>query len=385
MLARAGLYCAARRPLVIIRRQIPVKQRSFGPKRPRFHSTGTNIPPEPVTGPKSQHESSTQQEKEKEKEKEREKKERPPGTYAIWAMEAIGATAAFLYYLHLYTDLLKPEVKERLTPTKYTPFTLLEKEQLTADTTRFRFRMNRPRFDGDQEKLIDQIRSSGVWAVDVKDHMVQTFRTYTPVDYHVPEAVDEETGARHGYVDLVVKRYPHGSLSRFLHDTRVGDQVEMRGPLLSWPYEPGKYGSVYMIAGGTGVAPMYQLVETVLGDPADQKTRLRLLYGSQSEDSVIYRQKLDDLAKKHPDRLRIDYLVDRVPVSDHSLQVGRPDTRTIRRFAGDFDKSSDIVLVCGPDPMLASVSGVRPINAGQGPLAGALKELGVPATRVFKF
>ncbi|KAJ2866590.1 hypothetical protein GGI22_001249 [Coemansia erecta] len=313
------------------------------------------------------------------------KKERPPGTYAIWAMEAIGATAAFLYYLHLYTDLLKPAVNERLTPAQYTPFTLLEKEPLTADTTRFRFRVNRPRFDSDQELAVDQIRSNGIWALDVKDHTVQTFRTYTPVDYHVPGTVDDDTGARHGYVDLVVKRYPRGSLSRFLHETRVGDQVEMRGPLLSWPYEPGKYRTVYMIAGGTGVAPMYQLIERVLGDSTDQNTKLRLLYGSQSEDDIIYRKKLDALANAHSSRLTIDYLVDRAPAADSSVQVGRPDAQTIRRFAKDFDSRNDVVRVCGPDPMLASVSGLRPINAGQGPLAGVLKELGFPATRVFKF
>ncbi|KAJ2692290.1 hypothetical protein H4218_006373, partial [Coemansia sp. IMI 209128] len=88
-------------------------------------------------------------------------KERPPGTYMIWAMEAIGATMAFLYYLHLHTDLLKPEVKERLNPEKYTSFTLVEKEPLTPDTVRFRFRVNRPRFDGELEKLVDGIIAQG--------------------------------------------------------------------------------------------------------------------------------------------------------------------------------------------------------------------------------
>ncbi|KAJ2522146.1 hypothetical protein GGI11_001812 [Coemansia sp. RSA 2049] len=330
------------------------------------------------------------------------KKERPPGTYAIWAMEAVGATAAFVYYLHLYTDLLKPEVKERLTPEKYTPLTLVAKERLTHDTARFRFRVNRPRFDGDQEKLVDSVVEQGVWAVDVKDHAVQTFRTYTPVAYHVSESVDEDTGARHGHMDLVVKRYPSGSVSRFLHDTRVGDQVEMRGPILSWPFgnKNKSYRSIYMIAGGTGIAPMYQLIERHLassgscGNSANNgptATELRLLYGSQSESDILYRRELDALSRAHPDRLKIRYLVDRAPSSppaaaeESSLLIGRPDLKTIRQFTDGFDKNTDIVLVCGPDPMLASVSGVRPINAGQGPLAGSLRELGFSASSVYKF
>ncbi|KAJ2109879.1 hypothetical protein GGI16_000542, partial [Coemansia sp. S142-1] len=120
-------------------------------------------------------------------------------------MEAIGATMAFLYYLHLHTDLLKPEVKERLNPEKYTPFTLIEKESLTPDTVRFRFRVNRPRFDDELEKLVDNIIAQGAWAIDIKDHMVQTYRTYTPVGFFMSNVVDEESGSREGFLEFVVK------------------------------------------------------------------------------------------------------------------------------------------------------------------------------------
>ncbi|KAJ2674704.1 hypothetical protein IWW42_001550 [Coemansia sp. RSA 1085] len=310
------------------------------------------------------------------------KKERPPGTYMIWAMEVIGASAAFLYYLHLYTDLLKPKVEERLNPDKYTPFTLVEREQLTKDTDRFRFRINRPRFDDDLEKTVDEIIAQGAWALDVKDHLVQTYRTYTPVDYFVSSTVDEERGLREGYCDLVVKRYPNGSLSRFLHGTRVGDTVEMRGPILTWPFEPNKYRRIYMIAGGTGIAPMFQLIDHVMGQ--DSKTQISLLYGSQSESDIIYRRQLDDLAKQHSDRLALTYLVDQEPASKDT-QLGRPDANSISRFVEGFDKSRDVVLVCGPDPMMAAVSGIRPIGPYQGPLSGVLRDLGFLPNNVFKF
>ncbi|KAJ2554874.1 hypothetical protein EV175_002448 [Coemansia sp. RSA 1933] len=375
MLTRAGLFGSAKRPLPMLRSRIAaIPCRSLRSQRNLSTDTAKQPADTDTTKPPAADNGSP--------------KERPPGTYAIWAMEAIGATAAFLYYLHLHTDILKPKVTECLTPEQYTGFTLLEKEPLTSDTTRFRFRVNRPRFDGDREKLVDSVRESGVWAVDVKDHLVQTFRTYTPMHYHVAQTADDETGARHGYLDLVVKRYPRGSLSRFLHDTRVGDQVEMRGPVLSWPYEKGKYGSVYMVAGGTGIAPMFQLIERTLEDPEDKDTTLHLLYGSPSHDHVIYRQKLDALVHAHPDRLHIHYLVDQqlpADVMDPLLHVGHPDKHSIARFAQAFDSRRDVMLVCGPDPMLASVCGTRPINAGQGLLAGALKELGFPASRVFKF
>ncbi|KAJ2074977.1 hypothetical protein GGH13_000940 [Coemansia sp. S155-1] len=310
-------------------------------------------------------------------------KERPPGTYMIWAMEAIGATMAFLYYLHLHTDLLKPEVKERLNPERYTPFTLIEKESLTPDTVRFRFRVNRPRFDDELEKLVDNIIAQGAWAMDIKDHMVQTYRTYTPVGFFMSNVVDEESGSREGFLEFVVKRYPRGSLSRFLHDTRVGDQVEMRGPMLVWPYYAAKYRHLYMIAGGTGVAPMYQLIDRILNDPEDSDTRISLLYGSQTEPDIIYRGLLDKLAQTHGDRFSVSYLVDRGPAT--VAQVAVPNMDTVRAFTRGFERGKDVVLMCGPDAMLAAISGAKPIGAGQGPVQGVLRELGFTPADVFKF
>ncbi|KAJ1935695.1 hypothetical protein FBU59_005302 [Linderina macrospora] len=301
----------------------------------------------------------------------------------IWAMEAIGATCALLYGLNRFTDVLKPEVKECLTPTAYTPFTLLDKQELTNDTTRFRFRINRPRKDGEREQIVDEIIQSGAWAVDVKDHMVQTYRTYTPVYFNMEEGVDEETASRTGCVDLVVKRYPRGSLSRFLHGTRVGDQVEMRGPILTMPYKSGQYKHVYMVAGGTGIAPMYQLIDRILQNPDDKDTKISLLYGSRAESDIIYREQLDKMAADYKSRLDIRYIVDQGPTE--LPLIGYMTPQLLKEFTKGFTKGKDIVLVSGPDPMMKCVSGLRPIGPTQGPLSGILRELEFRQRDVFKF
>ncbi|KAJ2543887.1 hypothetical protein GGF49_001734 [Coemansia sp. RSA 1853] len=306
---------------------------------------------------------------------------RPPGTYAIWAMEAIGATSAFLYYLHLYTDLLKPPVTDRLNPLKYSPHTLINSTPLTKDTTEFRFRTNRPRFDGDLEHKVDEVIQQGVWSIDIKDHLVQTYRTYTPIDYKVGE-VDDERGLRPGHCDFVVKRYANGSLSRFVHNTRVGDSVEMRGPHVSWPYEANTYRQVFMVAGGTGIAPMVQLIKRAIADPTDN-TKFSLLYGSQTEADILCREQLDQIAEQVPERLQIEYLVDQGPAT--VARVGRPDTHNVGRLVEGFDQTKDVVLVCGPDAMMQVVSGIRPIGPTQGPLRGALRDLGFAPQSVFKF
>ncbi|KAJ2770303.1 hypothetical protein IWQ56_002217 [Coemansia nantahalensis] len=297
-------------------------------------------------------------------------------------MEAVGAAAAAAYALHLFTDVFEPAVEGRLDPARYTPLTLVEREALTADTARLRFRVGRPRRPGAAEQAADAVVAQGAWAVDVKDHLVQTFRTYTPVGW--------EPGGPGGpgSIDLVVKRYAGGSVSRFLHGTRVGDQVEVRGPILTWPYAAGRHRRLFMVAGGTGAAPMVQLAERILGDPADTATRISLLYGAQTPADLVFRERLDALAARHAGRLDVAYVAERGASAGQPLvRAGRPDAASVGALVRGFDAATDAVLVCGPEPMMAAVCGVRPVGVGrgQGPLRGALRDLGVEPASVFKF
>ncbi|KAJ2702466.1 hypothetical protein H4R19_005359 [Coemansia spiralis] len=294
-------------------------------------------------------------------------------------MEVVGAAAAAAYALHLFTDVFEPAVEGRLDPAQYTALTLVEREALTADTARLRFRVGRARRDGAAERAADAVVAQGAWAVDVKDHLVQTFRTYTPVGW-APGGAES--------IDLVVKRYTGGSVSRFLHGTRVGDRVEMRGPILTWPYAAGQYRRLYMVAGGTGAAPMVQLAERILGDPADAATRITVLYGAQTAADLVFRDRLEALAAQHAGRLDVAYMAEReAPAGREAVLAGRPDAASVGALVRGFDAATDVVLVCGPEAMMAAVCGARPVGAGrgQGPLRGVLRDLGFAPASVFKF
>ena len=53
-----------------------------------------------------------------------------------------------------------------------------------------------------------------------------------------------------------------------------------------------------MLAGGTGVTPMYQVVNAILRDPLD-KTELSLIFANVTEDDILLRTELDTLAAVH--------------------------------------------------------------------------------------
>ncbi|GBC07372.1 hypothetical protein RclHR1_07410008 [Rhizophagus clarus] len=172
-----------------------------------------------------------------------------------------------------------------------------------------------------------------------------------------------------GYFDLLVKVYfknehpqfPNGGLmSQYLDSLNVGDKIEIKGPIGSFFYNGrGQYRyksnnksckEIGMIAGGTGITPMYQVIRSALRDPEDP-TKLSLIYANRTEEDILLRSELDDLAKNNP-RFKIYYMLSRPP-SNWELGSGYVTEEVIRK---DISPSSPshIVLLCGPTPMLDS-------------------------------
>jgi cytochrome-b5 reductase len=58
-----------------------------------------------------------------------------------------------------------------------------------------------------------------------------------------------------------------------------------------------------MVAGGTGITPMLQVIEEVLRNPAD-KTTLSLVFGNVTADDILLKSRIDALAAKHPKQFK---------------------------------------------------------------------------------
>lgn len=70
----------------------------------------------------------------------------------------------------------------------------------------------------------------------------------------------------------------------------IGDTIDVKGPLGEFVYTaPGVYDhgkrknqkvtKISMIAGGTGITPMYQVIKAILKNK-DDKTQMQLLYAN---------------------------------------------------------------------------------------------------------
>ena len=79
-----------------------------------------------------------------------------------------------------------------------------------------------------------------------------------------------------------------------------------------------------MIAGGTGITPMYQALQLLA--QSDDATEVTLLYGNKSPADVLLKDELDELAKKSSGRIKIVNVVgerpDQPPIEGWDGELG---------------------------------------------------------------
>lgn len=165
-------------------------------------------------------------------------------------------------------------------------------------------------------------------------------RSYTPVS----------NNADRGTLELIIKCYPDGKLTGgYLANLEIGDEVKFRGPKGAMRYKPGHCKRIGMLAGGSGITPMYQVIRAICEDQRDT-TKISLIYANRTEADILLREELDAFARKYPNNLKVYYVLDNPP-ADWQGGVGHVTKDTIaERFpSADIDSKA---MICGPPGMV---------------------------------
>lgn len=184
-----------------------------------------------------------------------------------------------------------------------------------------------------------------------------------------------------GHFDLLIKIYPDGKMSQHFASLKPGDVVEVKGPIEKLRYTPNMKKHIGMIAGGSGITPMLQIIEAILKNPEDN-TKISLLYANVSPDDILLKKKLDVLADSHPN-LKIFYTVDTPSENWRGGKGYITKDIAVKGLPGPSEDS--LILVCGPPGLMNHISGDKAKDRSQGELTGILKELGYTEDMVYKF
>lgn len=111
---------------------------------------------------------------------------------------------------------------------------------------------------------------------------------------------------------FVVKKYPGGPMTEHMHSMKVGDKLDMKGPIPKYPWEANKHEHIALIAGGTGITPMWQLARAIFKNPED-KTKVTLVFGNIKEEDILLKEEWEKLENDYPQRMRAFYTLDQPP------------------------------------------------------------------------
>ena len=226
--------------------------------------------------------------------------------------------------------------KSPLDPKQFRSFPLIGREELPANSIRLRFGL-----PTNEMRLGLPVGQHVVLEADIDGKVL---RSYTP----------SSSPNRTGSFDLVVKVYPGGKMGTYLSKLAVGSSISCRGPKGSMKYYKGWAKNILMIAGGSGITPMYQMLLAICEDEEDN-TKTTLLFGNAKESDILLRAELDKLQKEHPDKLAVVYVIDKAE-NAWDGPVGHIDRDLIEKYSAKPGSSDAKVLLCGPPGMVKAIT-----------------------------
>lgn len=223
-----------------------------------------------------------------------------------------------------------------LNPSEWQQYPLVKKTQVSPNTAIYRFKLPRP----------NQILGLPIGkhiSVSAEINGKDVLRSYTPI------SSDEDKG----HFELLIKSYEKGNISRLFSLLKINDTIRVKGPKGNFHYTPDLTNHISMIAGGSGLTPMYQIITAGLRNPADSTT-FTLIYANVNPDDILLRDELERLVETHPNRFKL-YLVLNNPPAAWNGGVGFVTKEHIKEHLPNPATSNSKLLICGPPPMITAM------------------------------
>ncbi|KAJ7459030.1 cytochrome-b5 reductase [Mycena galericulata] len=287
---------------------------------------------------------------------------------------ALGGLGGFAYWTYLSrTGAIGPaSLPSALNPEEFVTFQLKKVVPYNHNSSKFIFGLP-PQTSSKLPVASCVIVKAADGAEPLKDKKGNpVVRPYTPIS----------TAENSGELTFLIKKYETGVMSKYIHSLKAGDSLAIKGPMPKFPYKENEFDEVVLIGGGSGITPLYQVMNHALSSPFNT-TKFKLLYSNVTEEDILLRENIDALAKKHPKSLEVVYLLDK-PKPDWNGPTGFISEDVIKKYVAPPTAERTMVMICGPPGQVAALAGKK-AGMKQGPLGGLLKDLGYTEEQVFKF
>lgn len=171
---------------------------------------------------------------------------------------------------------------------------------------------------------------------------------------------------------VTVKKVQGGAMSAWIHDQlQQGDTLEVAPPdgRFFTEMNPEKRRTYYLFGAGSGITPLMSIIKTVL--ESEPMSTVFLLYGSRTEEHIIFRDELDRLSERYQGQLHIEYVLSQ-PKKEGGLfglfkktsanwqgRTGRITAKMANQFLDEQmpqgPEQDCVYFICGPGSMTDGV------------------------------
>ncbi|QKX60093.1 uncharacterized protein TRUGW13939_07235 [Talaromyces rugulosus] len=309
----------------------------------------------------------------------------------------------------------------QLNPLSFAHYRLVSRDPVSSTNSIFTLEPSSPANNQETYELAWQ---TGIWSVMFKQPQLQIGRDYTPLP-PLDEGVEEGGHEIPDSLRFLIRRDPHGEVSRYLHSLQVGANIEIRGPQVECEISP-EVNNVLFIAGGTGIAPALQAIHVLLRKPAgEEKPKIHILWAnrkredclggksdtladksakstwwpfgnrdkagpatapeptssSSTEQGAIVRE-LQKLKAQYPGQITVDYFVD-----EESSFISPKEITTFTESAQPSTAEKRMIIVSGPEGFINYMAGNKVWAHGyqlQGTVGGVIQQLGLKDWTIWK-
>lgn len=176
-------------------------------------------------------------------------------------------------------------------------------------------------------------------------------------------------------IAVTVKKVKKGLVSSYINEhLKAGQTVEVMQPdgRFTPALDADQRKTYYLFGAGSGITPLMSILQTILEE--EPQSAVHLLYGNRNEDSILFKDLLDQLLKRYAGQLSVTHtlsqpkrekpkglsgLFAKGTVAWEGL-TGRIDANSINRFLLDHPNNAREAdyFICGPGPMIDAVEKV---------------------------
>lgn len=141
---------------------------------------------------------------------------------------------------------------------------------------------------------------------------------------------------------VTVKRVEDGRMSNWMNDhLKPGARIRVMPPAGQFVLHDADR-PLFLFGGGSGITPVISLLKSGL---AETGRRIRMVYANRDAQSVIFRDELDELARRHEDRFELVHHLD--------SEAGFLGESRLRELVADWLDAD--FYVCGPTPFMDAI------------------------------